>query len=67
MNAWGDEPLFQLASAVRKRHGYRSPTSKRAPSDSDLDNIATIDTELVETDFAPTDPGPPAQRAKVIA
>src|SRR5215472_15978257 len=23
MNAWGDEPLFQLASAVHKRHGDR--------------------------------------------
>jgi hypothetical protein len=50
MNAWGDEPLLQLASALHKRYGSRPPPSKRAPSDGDLDNMATVDTELVETD-----------------
>ena len=29
---------------------FRSPPAERAPSDGDLDNVATIDTELVETD-----------------
>ncbi len=50
MNAWGDEPLLQLATALHRKHGNRSPSTKRAPSDSDLDNVATIDTDLVETD-----------------
>lgn len=50
MNAWGDEPLLQLASAVHRKYGDRSPPARRAPSDSDLDDVATIDTELVETD-----------------
>jgi hypothetical protein len=51
MNAWGAEPLLQLASALHRKHGDRSPSPKRTPSDSDLDNVATIDTELVETDL----------------
>jgi hypothetical protein len=51
MNAWGDEPLIQLASALHKRHGDRAQPTKAAPSDGDLDDVATIDTELVETDI----------------
>jgi hypothetical protein len=50
MNAWGDEPLLQLASAVHKKHGDRRPPSEPAPSDGGLDEIATTDAELVETD-----------------
>ncbi len=46
---WG--PPHLLASAVHRKHGDRSPPGKRAPSDSDLDNVATIDAELVETNF----------------
>jgi len=50
MNAWGDEPLLQLASALHKKHGDRSPSAKPAPLDGDLDDVATVDTELVETE-----------------
>lgn len=50
MNAWGDEPLLQLASALQRKHGERPPPSITAPPDGDLDDVATIDTELVETD-----------------
>jgi len=50
MNAWGDEPLVQLASPLHQKHGDRAPPSQRAPSDGDLENVATLDTELVETD-----------------
>jgi hypothetical protein len=49
MNAWGDEPLFRLASAVHGKHGDQAPPAKPAPSDSDLDNVATIDADRVET------------------
>jgi hypothetical protein len=49
MNAWGADPLLLLASAVHRKHGDRSLSAKPAPSDSDLDNMATIDVELVET------------------
>ncbi|GEM_PF-4448664 len=52
MNAWGDDPLLQLASAVHKKHGDQSPPAKRAPSDrDDLNDEAIIDTEPVETDI----------------
>jgi hypothetical protein len=50
MNAWGDEPLLQLASALHKKSGDRAPPTERAPADGDLDNMATIDAEFVETD-----------------
>jgi hypothetical protein len=50
MNAWGDEPLLQLASALHKKSGDRAPPTKRAPADGDLDNMAMIDAEFVETD-----------------
>jgi hypothetical protein len=51
MNAWGDEPLLQLATALGSRNGSRSPPARPAPSDADLDDVATIDTELAETDI----------------
>jgi hypothetical protein len=50
MNAWGDEPLHQLATALHQKYGNQTPLAVRGPSDSDLDNIATIDAERVETD-----------------
>jgi Mrr restriction endonuclease-like protein len=50
MNAWGAEPLLLLASAVHGKHGNRSAPAKPAPADADLDSVAAIDTELVETD-----------------
>jgi hypothetical protein len=50
MNAWGEEPLVQLASALHKKHGNRPPPSEKSPSDGDLDTVATIDPDLVETD-----------------
>jgi hypothetical protein len=53
MNAWGEVPLLELASAVHKKHGDRSPQGMRAPSDGDLDDVATIATELVETNVGP--------------
>ena len=58
MNAWGDGPLLQLASAVYSKHGDRPAPAQRAPSDGELDAVATIDTELVETDLGPL-PYPP--------
>ena len=42
MNAWGDEPLLQLASAVHKKHGDLSLPARRAPLDSALDDVATM-------------------------
>ncbi|MBN9559767.1 MAG: winged helix-turn-helix domain-containing protein [Alphaproteobacteria bacterium] len=51
MNAWGDEPVLQMASALHRKHGDRPLLAKKAPSDSDLENVAVIDTELVETDL----------------
>jgi hypothetical protein len=50
MNAWGFEPLLLLAKALHEKHGNRSPPSIKAPSDGDLENVAIIDTELIETD-----------------
>jgi len=50
MNAWGEEPLLQLASAMHSRHKDIRSSARPAPSDGDLDSVATIDTELVETD-----------------
>jgi hypothetical protein len=49
MNAWGDAPLLQLASALHGKYGDQSPPADFAPSDGDLDEVATIDAELVET------------------
>jgi len=50
MNAWGAGPLITLSDGVYRRHG-KQPAKGRAPSDGDLDNVATIDVELVETDL----------------
>jgi hypothetical protein len=49
MNAWGLPPLLQLATSVHAKHGDISAPTSRAPSDADLDEIAAIDQELVET------------------
>jgi hypothetical protein len=51
MNAWGDGPLIILSDGVYRKHGERPSKVKRAPSDGDLDNIARIDAEFVETDL----------------
>jgi hypothetical protein len=51
MNAWGDESLLQLATALSGRHGIRPPSARPAPPDADLDEVATIDVELAETDI----------------
>ena len=51
MNAWGPEPLLELASALRRKFGERSRGRARAPSDSNLDDLATIDADLVETNI----------------
>lgn len=59
MNAWGEEPLLQLASAIHRKRGDRPPPSaKQGPADSDLAEIASIDAEFVETDIG-TLPFPP--------
>lgn len=50
MNAWGDEPVLQMATALHRKYGNRSPSAKWAPLDSGLDDVAVIDTDLVETD-----------------
>jgi hypothetical protein len=49
MNAWGETPLLVLASAKHGKYGDRSPQTERAIADSDLDDVAALDTELVET------------------
>jgi hypothetical protein len=49
MNAWGLPPLLRLATAAHAKHGDRSTPMTRGPSDADLDEIAAIDQELVET------------------
>ena len=58
MNAWGEEPLTQLASAVHHKFGQRSVPSRPTPVDSELDDIATTDADIVETDVGPL-PFPP--------
>ena len=50
MNAWGDEPLLQLATAVHRKHGDRLPPAEPSPSDGDLDDIAALDFEPIETE-----------------
>ncbi len=50
MNAWGDNPVLQLASALHAKHGDRPPPIGSAASDSDLDPTAAIDADRVETD-----------------
>jgi hypothetical protein len=64
MNAWGYEPLLQLASAVHGRHGDQAPPAKHGPSDSDLDNLAAVDADLVETEVGilPFPPRPDLHR-----
>jgi hypothetical protein len=51
MNAWGEGPLLQLASAVHQRQGDRPPPARPGPEDGDIDSVAPIDVELVETDI----------------
>ena len=51
MNAWGMDPLLQLATAVHAKHGVRAQPTKRTPADGDLDNVAPIDVDLVETNI----------------
>jgi len=50
MNAWGLPPLLRLATALHQRHGDVSVPARRGPSDADLDDIATVDSVLVQTD-----------------
>lgn len=51
MNAWGEKPLQQLASALHHKRGDREPPSEPTPSDGELDDIATLDSEPAETDI----------------
>jgi hypothetical protein len=51
MNAWGVNPLLHLATAVHAKHGVRAQPAKSTLADSDLDNIATVDAHLVDTDI----------------
>lgn len=51
MNAWGIEPLLQLATALHEKHGDRAKPIKSAPADGDLDSVAVIDNEFVETNM----------------
>jgi len=64
MYAWGEETLRQLATALHRKHGDRSPPARRGPSDSDLDNIVTTDADRVETDeeIVPFPPRPDLYR-----
>jgi hypothetical protein len=48
MNAWGEEPLRELASAVA-RVGRQCNLVSQAPCDDDLDDSAKTDADLVET------------------
>lgn len=50
MNAWGDEPVLRMASFLHQKSGDRSPSARPAPSDGDLDDIAALDTDLVDAD-----------------
>ena len=45
MKAWGDGPLKVLATGVHRLHG-----EQRHEADADLDNIAAIDEDFVDTD-----------------
>lgn len=45
MKAWGDGPLKVLATGVHRSHG-----EQRHEADADLDNIAAIDEDFVDTD-----------------
>jgi hypothetical protein len=49
MNAWGDEPVLQLASALHRKQGDRPPSAAPAPPDADLDDVAPVDSDAVET------------------
>lgn len=51
MNAWGLEPLKQLATAVHRKFGDEGPSRGPGPSDSELDDIAPTDADAVETDI----------------
>ena len=50
MNAWGDVPLHQLASAMHKKYGDPAPLSTPGPSDAHLEVLATLDSNQAETD-----------------
>lgn len=50
MNAWGDEPVLRMASALHRKCGDYSPSNRPAPSDSNLGDVAVIDMDRVETD-----------------
>jgi hypothetical protein len=50
MNAWGEQPLFKLSSAVHGKHGMSLVGTKPGPEDADLDNVATLEIELADTD-----------------
>ena len=50
MNAWGDGPLKVLATGVHRLHGEQRHETKQSPKDADLDNMAAIDEEFVDTD-----------------
>jgi hypothetical protein len=50
MNAWGEQPLFQLSTAVHAKRGTQLVGEKTGPGDADLDNVAMLEAELADTD-----------------
>ena len=51
MNAWGAAPVLDLASSLLRKHGEPELSARPASSDSDLNDVAVIDDELIETDI----------------
>jgi hypothetical protein len=51
---------------LHKKSGDRAPQTERAPADGDLDNMAEIDAEFVETDVGTGFPPRPDMRRPLI-
>jgi len=49
MNAWGEGPLIELASAINGKPISRTASSTQTPSDDDLSDSIKTDAEFVET------------------
>ena len=49
MNAWGEEPLRQLASAICERPMFAVALEAKGPVDDDLSDSAKTDAEVIET------------------
>lgn len=50
MNAWGLAPLHELASAIHRLHGDCPAFTGVVPAAGELDAVAVIDDEYIETD-----------------